>query len=101
MSSPSKGRFPLLMRNDLRGFVGESEFTDIIYGYSVTDDIFFHSEKGAVVGPVKGPLGYYFYRLENRVPGPGVDIAVNDQQAFLVKDDLLGVSLLEFLSGLR
>lgn len=101
MPQPDKGRFPLMMRNDLRGYLGESEFTDVIYGGSISDEIFFDAEKGAVYGPVKLPVGWAFYRVEQKVEGPGVDPQANPQQDFLVRDDILGTRLLEFLRGLR
>ena len=99
--APNKGRFPLMLRNDLRSMLGESEFTDIVYGYSMTDDIFFHAEPGAVYGPVRIPVGYAFYRVETRAEGAGLDVAANEQHDFLVRDDILGTRTLAFLAGLK
>ena len=100
MPAPAKGKFGLSMRNDLRGYLGESEFTDVIYRGSVTDEIFFGAEIGAVYGPVQVPVGYIFYRVEARAPGAGVDPVANPQQDFLVRDDLLGTRLVAFLNSL-
>ncbi|MDA1260437.1 MAG: hypothetical protein O3A20_07415, partial [Planctomycetota bacterium] len=56
------GRFGSLSRADLRVLLGESEYTDLLQGYSIGDDMFFGAEVDAVYGPVKGPLGWYIYR---------------------------------------
>jgi hypothetical protein len=100
MPAPAKGKFGLSMRNDLRGYMGESEFSDVAYRGSMTDEIFFNAEIGAVYGPFQVPIGYIFYRVEARADGPGVDPVANPQQDFLVRDDILGTRLVAFLNSL-
>lgn len=64
---PHFGRFGVQSRNPLRDFLGENEFMDFLFGGSVADQLFFKAQKGEVYGPVRGPLGYYIFRLNRRV----------------------------------
>lgn len=97
-----RGRFDLLSRSDLRMLLGESDFSDVLQGYSIGDDIFFHGEVGAVYGPVRGPLGWYFYRVTKREPPVNELDPDNDpRQAYQLEDDLLTRRFLAFLNGLR
>lgn len=101
MPQPQRGHFPPQSRNDLRGFIGESDYTDFLFGYSISDDIFFNAEEGAIYGPVRGPLGYYFYRVKSRVEAPNkMDIDEKERDLYIVNDDLLTTSFLTFLEGL-
>lgn len=101
MPQPQRGHFPPQSRNDLRGFMGESDYTDFLFGYSISDDVFFNAEEGAIYGPVKGPLGYYFYRVKSRIAAPNkMDIDENERDLYIVNDDLLTTSFLTFLEAL-
>lgn len=97
-----RGRFDALSRADLRVLLGESDYTDVLQGYSVGDDMFFDAEVGAIYGPVRGPLGWYLYRVTRRDP-PSVPLdPVNDpRQAYQLEDDLISQSFLDFVNGLR
>lgn len=97
-----RGRFDALSRADLRVLLGESDYTDFLQGYSIGDDAFFRGEVGAVYGPVRGPLGWYFYRVNRRdPPSVALDPANNPRQAYQVEDDLLSQRFLAFVHGLR
>lgn len=61
-----KGRFGLNTRNDLERAIGESAYSHLINGYSITDTIFFDLDTGQVAGPYKGPFGYYIILLRTR-----------------------------------
>lgn len=102
MPQPNRGRLPMQTRNDMRGFLGESDFSDFLYGYSLADDIFFYSEEGAIYGPVKSPLGYSFYRLDSRSPaGKVLQYGEDERDTFIVEDDLVTTQFLAFLASLR
>jgi len=102
MPQPNRGRFPAQSRNDMRGFLGESDYTDFLFGYSMADDIFFYSEQGAIYGPVKSPLGWSFYRLESRsAPAKELKYGEDERDTFIVEDDLVTTQFLAFLAGLR
>lgn len=102
MPQPNRGRLPMQTRNDMRGFLGESDFTDFLYGYSLADDIFFYSEEGAIYGPVKSPLGYSFYRLDSRSPaGKVLKYGEDERDTYIVEDDLVTTQFLAFLASLR
>ncbi|MFK5956302.1 MAG: hypothetical protein QM477_07650 [Planctomycetota bacterium] len=101
MPQPHRGHLGMQSRNDLRGFVGESDYTDFLFGYSISDDIFFLAEEGGIYGPVRGPYGYYFYRVKSRLaPANKIDIDANERDLYIVNDDLLTTSFLKFLDGL-
>jgi hypothetical protein len=102
MPQPNRGRFQSLSRNDLRGFLLENDYTDFLFGYSISDDIFFRAELNAVYGPIKGPLGYYFYRVLNReAPQKEIDLQNDVNAQWMVNDDLLGTRYIAHLNSLR
>lgn len=97
-----RGRFDPLTRADLRVLINESDYTDFVQGYSIGDDIFFRGEVGAVYGPVKGTLGYYFYRVKRRDPPTvALDPENDPRQSYQVEDDLLTQRFLAYVNGLR
>jgi hypothetical protein len=99
MPQPKRGRFGSQMRNPLRQFLGESEYTDFLIGNSVADELFFDAEEGAVYGPSEGSLGYYIYRLVSRTaPKTEVDFKNNERHAFFITDDHLSVEFLQYIA---
>ncbi|MCP4092906.1 MAG: hypothetical protein GY747_05590 [Planctomycetes bacterium] len=102
MPQPNRGRFQSLSRNDLRGFLLENDYTDFLFGYSVSDDIFFRAEIGGIYGPIRGPLGYYFYRVVSRdAPTKEIDLMNDPNAQWMVNDDLLGQAFIEHINTLR
>lgn len=101
MTQPDRGRFPMLSRNDLRNFLGESDYVDFLIGYSITDDIFFHAEPGAIYGPVRGSLGYYIYRVDSRqAPTKEVPTEGDERTMYTVNDDLLTAKFFAYVNKL-
>lgn len=97
-----RGRFGALSRADLRSLLGESDFTDFLQGYSIGDDAFFDAEEGAVYGPLRGPLGWHFYRVSRRDPATtAMDPENNPQQAYQLEDDLISQRFLAYVNSLR
>ena len=99
---PNRGRFDNLQRHELRTFLGENDYTDFIYGYSLTDDIFYRSEDETIFGPTRNPLGIMFYRvLRHSDPRQAVDLEGDPRMKWQVNEDLLTHHLLTHLKELR
>jgi hypothetical protein len=97
-----RGRFALLTRADLRVLIGESDYTDFLYGFSIGDDLFFHCEKDAVYGPTQGPLGSYIYRITRRdPPSATLDPETNTRHAYQLEEDLVTQRFLAHVNSLR
>lgn len=102
MPQPNRGRFQALSRNDLRGFLLENDYTDFLFGYSISDDIFFRAELNTIYGPIQGPLGYYFYRVvKHEAPKKEIDLMNDANAQWMVNDDLLGMRFIAHLNSLR
>ncbi|MBC8369598.1 MAG: hypothetical protein H8E25_06340 [Planctomycetes bacterium] len=90
LPQPHRGMLPVQSRNDLRGFLMENDYTNFIMGTSMADQMYFSSEIGKVYGPIKNPLGYSFYRINQVTPGSKtIDYAGNERDAYIINDDLL------------
>ncbi len=64
-----KGRFGEQTRNQFVGDLDESEFTMLLRGKSVADEIFFDQKVGSISDLYKGSRGYYIARVNSRKPG--------------------------------
>ena len=63
-----KGVFTNQTRNQLMTSIGESEYSLLLWGSALADDIFFTQERGTVAGPFKGPHGYYIAKHIAKTP---------------------------------
>ncbi len=66
-----KGRFGEQTRNQFVGDLDESDFTMLLRGKSVADEIFFDQKVGSISDVHKGSRGYYIARVNSRKPGSG------------------------------
>lgn len=82
-----KGRLGSKSLNQLRQSLRETEFTDVLYGYSVGNYLFYDAEPGAIVGPLRGPEGYYVARVNARTPARGAVSVEDARQRELIKQD--------------
>ena len=99
MPQPQRGRFGSQMRNPLRQFVGENDFTDFLLGNSVADHIFFEAEPGSIYGPVEGVYGFYIYKLNTRSePTKQPDWRNNERDGYFVRDDYLNKMFLAYVA---
>jgi hypothetical protein len=88
------------MRNPLRQFLGENDFTDFLIGTSVADHLFFEAEPEAIYGPVEGVYGFYLYKLQTRSePTQQVDWRNNERHGYFVRDDYLNEKFLEYVTA--
>lgn len=100
MPQPQRGRFGSQMRNPLRQFVGENDYTDFVLGGSVADHIFFEAEPDTVYGPVEGAYGFFIYKLVTRSePTQQIDWRNNERHGYFVRDDYLNVRFLEYVAA--
>jgi hypothetical protein len=100
MPQPQRGRFGSQMRNPLRQFLGENDFTDFLIGTSVADHLFFEADPDAVYGPVEGIYGFYLYKLLTRSePTQQVDWRNNERHGYFVRDDYLNEMFLDYVTA--
>ncbi|MBM3991812.1 MAG: hypothetical protein FJ298_12490 [Planctomycetes bacterium] len=55
-------------RNQLQGYIGDSDYRSFLFGAAVTDQIFFEQKMGSIDGPWRGPKGYYMARITGKTP---------------------------------
>ncbi len=55
-------------RNQLQGYIGDSDYRSFLFGAGVTDQIFFEQKMGSIDGPWRGPKGYYIARITGKTP---------------------------------
>lgn len=55
-------------RNQLQGYIGDSDYRAFLFGAQVTDHIFFEQKMGSIDGPWRGPKGYYIARITGKTP---------------------------------
>ncbi len=86
---PNRGRFGPQSKNLLKTLLGESEFEEIVRGYSIGEILFHKAALLEVVGPMRGPLGWYIGRVLERLPGTKtVDFALETTRNLLREDYL-------------
>lgn len=97
----NRGRFAAVNHSELRSLLMENEYTDFLFGYSICNDIFFRAEAKDVYGPIRGPLGFYFYRVDShKAPRLAPDME-DTSMNWLVNENLLSVHMLRHLNDLR
>lgn len=98
----NRGRFAAVNHAELRSLLLENEYTDFLFGHSICNDIFHRADLNDIYGPIRGPLGYYFYRVDGyKAPRLAVDLVNDARMNWLVNENLLSVHLLRHLNELR
>lgn len=94
-----RGRLGMLPLNQLRQQLRESEFTQLLDGFSLAEFLFFDAEVGKTIGPVQGPDGYFIVRVNSRTPARRkIDVKV-ERERDLVKEDYVTVRFFEWAAG--
>jgi hypothetical protein len=94
-----RGRLGMLPLNQLRQQLRESEFTQLLDGFSLAEFLFFDAEVGKTIGPVQGPDGWFVVRVNSRTPARRkIDVKV-ERERELVKEDYLTVRFFEWAGG--
>lgn len=90
------GRLGFKPLNQIKQQLRESEFTQLLDGYSVSNYLFFDAEVGKTVGPIPGPDGWYIARVNARTP-PRKKIDVkNPHERELVVEDYVTTRFMEW-----
>ncbi len=85
----SKGRLGSKSLNQLRQQLHENEFTDLLFGYSIGNHLFYDAEPGTIVGPLRGPSGYYVARVNSRSPARSTASIEEARTRELVRQDFV------------
>jgi hypothetical protein len=91
-----RGRLGSKSLNQLRQTLRESEFTDLLMGYSVSNYLYYDAEVGRVFGPLKGPEGYYIARINSRTPAHSTVSVAEERTRELVKQDYASYRFLQW-----
>jgi hypothetical protein len=82
-----RGRLGMLPLNQLRQQLRESEFTQLLDGFSLAEFVFFEAEVGKTIGPIQGPDGWFIARVNSRTPARRkIDVKV-ERERELVRED--------------
>ncbi len=82
-----KGRLGLLPLNQVKQQLRESEFTQLLDGFSLADYLFFEAPLGKTVGPLPGPDGWFLARVNTRTPARKKIDVKNERERQLVRED--------------
>ncbi|MFN0206968.1 MAG: hypothetical protein ACKVS6_11755 [Planctomycetota bacterium] len=100
VQNPSnRGRFGSLARNPLTEKLHESELTNLLNGYSFSEQLFFRAPLGEVIGPVRGTQGYYLARVVSRNPGTKVPNVQEKAQMDLATQDYFNHAFQDFMNS--
>ncbi len=91
-----KGRLGSKSLNQLRQSLRESEFTDLLYGFSVGNYLYYDAEVGKIVGPLRGPEGWYVARVNSRVPARSNVSVAEERTRELVRQDYVNHRFLQW-----
>ncbi|MCB9869806.1 MAG: hypothetical protein H6837_08105 [Planctomycetes bacterium] len=91
-----RGRIGNKSFNELRRSLRESEYSDLLQGFSLGYFLFYDAEVGKAVGPVKGPDAWYIVRVNSRAPAKQAANVSDPRTRELVKQDYLTHRFLEW-----
>lgn len=91
-----RGRLGGKSFNELRRSLRESEYSDLLKGFSLGYFLFYDAPVGKVVGPVKGPEAWYLIRVNSRAPAKQPVSVKEARTRELVKQDFLTHRFLEW-----
>jgi hypothetical protein len=94
-----RGRLGLLPLNQLRQQLRESEFTQLLDGFSLAEFLFFECEVGKTIGPIAGPDGWFIARINTRTPARRQIDVKNERERELVKEDYITTRFFEWAAG--
>lgn len=84
-----RGRLGMLPLNQLKQQLRESEFTQLLDGFSLAEFLFFDAEVGKTIGPIAGADGWFIVRVNSRTPARRkIDVKV-ERERELVREDYI------------
>lgn len=91
-----RGRLGLLPLNQLKQQLRESEFTQLLDGFSLAEHLFFDAEVGKTIGPIAGADGWFIVRVNTRTPARRkIDVKV-ERERELVREDYVTVRFFDW-----
>ncbi|MCA8947901.1 MAG: hypothetical protein KDE27_00265 [Planctomycetes bacterium] len=84
-----RGRLGFLPLNQLKQQLRESEYTQLLDGFSVSHFLFFEAEVGKTHGPIAGPDGYFIARINSRTPPRRKIDVKSEKERELVTEDYI------------
>ena len=84
-----KGRFGFMPLNQVKQQLRESEFTQMLDGFSITNFLFYDAEVGKTIGPIQGPDGWFIARVNSRTPPKRKIDVKQERERELVREDYL------------
>lgn len=84
-----RGRLGFLPLNQLKQQLRESEYTQLLDGFSVAHYLFFEAEVGKTHGPIAGPDGYFIARINSRTPPRRKVDVKSEKERELVTEDYI------------
>ncbi len=91
-----KGRLGLKPLNQIRQYLRETEFTDLIKGYAISRQAFFNYPIGKVVGPLRGVDSCYLVRVNVKTP-PRKALNLDKKEDYdLIKEDFIATEFLKW-----
>ncbi|MFK7740000.1 MAG: hypothetical protein AB8H80_06715 [Planctomycetota bacterium] len=94
-----RGLLGMLPLNQLRQQLRETEFTQLLDGFSIAEHLFFNAEVGKTIGPIQGPESWLICRVNSRAPARRrIDVKV-ERERELVREDYITYRFLEWANG--
>ena len=94
-----RGRLGILPLNQVKQQIRESEFTQLLDGFSLAEYLFFEAEVGKTLGPLQGPDGWFIARVNTRTPARRKIDVKSERERELVREDFLTTRFLEWAAG--
>ncbi|MBK8974560.1 MAG: hypothetical protein IPM29_01405 [Planctomycetes bacterium] len=91
-----QGRLGSKSLNQLRQLLRESEFTDLLLGYSVGSYLYYDAQPGSVVGPLRSTDAYYIVRVNSRTPARTRVSVADERTRELVRQDYVSHRFLDW-----
>ncbi len=89
VTDEKRGVLGMLPLNQVRQQLRESEFTQLLDGFSLAEYLFFDAEVGKTIGPLQGADAWYIARVNSRTPARRkIDVRV-ERERELVREDYL------------
>lgn len=94
-----RGRLGLLPLNQIRQQLRESEFTQLLDGFSLAEFLFYDAEVGKTIGPIASADGWFIARVNTRTPARRkVDVKV-ERERELVREDYITARFFEWAAA--
>lgn len=84
-----RGRLGLLPLNQLKQQIRESEFTQLLDGFSLAEFLFFEAETGKTIGPIQGADSWFIARVNVRTPARRKVDVKSEKDRELVREEFI------------